>query len=60
MKIANLAMSLIESLSTLLSISSPIIALYIWVSISPEAIFLLSLLVMIPSIIMLQLQRVIQ
>lgn len=57
MKTANLAMSLIESLPTLLSISSPIIALYIWVSISPEAIFLLSLLVIIPSIIMLQLQR---
>lgn len=32
MKTANLAMSLIESLSTLLSISAPIIALYIWVS----------------------------
>jgi len=51
-KTANLSMSLIDSVSTLLSISSPIIALYIWVNISPEATFLLSLLVIIPSIIM--------
>ncbi|WP_286188818.1 hypothetical protein [Sulfolobus sp. S-194] len=52
MKTANLSMSLIDSVSTLLSISSPIIALYIWVNISPEATFLFSLLAIIPSIIM--------
>ncbi|ADX81721.1 MFS transporter [Saccharolobus islandicus] len=52
MKTANLSMSLIDSVSTLLSISSPIIALYIWVNISPATIFLLSLLVIIPSILM--------
>ncbi|QXJ32323.1 MFS transporter [Saccharolobus shibatae] len=52
MKTANLSMSLIDSVSTLLSISSPIIALYIWVNISPEATFLPSLLVIIPSVMM--------
>jgi hypothetical protein len=53
MKYANLAMSLIESLSTILSTSSPIIDLYVWVNISPNTVFLLSLLVIIPSIIIL-------
>lgn len=57
---ANLSMSLIDSVSTLLSISSPIIALYCWVHISPEAVFLLSLLVIIPSIIMLNYRQFIK
>jgi hypothetical protein len=53
MKYANLAMSLIESLSTILSTSSLIIDLYVWVSISPNTVFLLSLLVIIPSIVII-------
>lgn len=52
-KYANLAMSLIESLSTILSTSSLIIDLYVWVNISPNTLFLLSLLVIIPSIVIL-------
>ncbi|MCH4816736.1 MFS transporter [Sulfolobus tengchongensis] len=52
MKTANLSMSLIDSVSTLLAISSPLIALVIWVNISPASVFLLSLLVIIPSAIM--------
>jgi MFS family permease len=57
MKTANLAMSLIDSLSTLLSICSPVIALYIWISVSPKAIFIISLFVIIPSIIMLNYKK---
>ena len=53
MKYANLAMSLIESLSTILSTSSPIIDLYVSVNISPNSAFLLTLLVIIPSIVIL-------
>jgi len=53
MKYTNLAMSLIESLSTILSTSSLIIDLYVWVNISPNTVFLLSLLVIIPSIVIL-------
>ncbi|WP_232616525.1 hypothetical protein [Sulfurisphaera tokodaii] len=48
MKTVNLSMSLIDSVSTLLSISSPLIALFIWINISPASVFLISLLV-IPS-----------
>ncbi|WOE51532.1 hypothetical protein RQ359_000836 [Sulfuracidifex metallicus DSM 6482 = JCM 9184] len=57
MKTANLAMSLIDSLSTLLSICSPVIALYIWISVFPKAIFIISLFVIIPSIIMLNYKK---
>ena len=42
-----------ESTSTLLSIVSPFIDLYVWVNIAPRAIFLISLLMIIPSIVKL-------